>query len=245
MISDTCSYDYDVALSFAGEDRSVAEPIASLLMENNIRVFYDLHEEATLWGKDLYQYLCHVYRDRARFCLVFLSASYAKKAWTKHELKQAQARAISENAEYILPLRIDDTEIPGITSTMAYIDLRTRSISEVVSLVLAKLRHPETMSSSDSKYLSQGLPVEASASQLLEKAAKTNSKVSRKIPSDSEFIKIKGNVSGIINFGTMGNAEIINIRNPESSAKNPASYVEMNPEDISDGCLDASIQHDE
>lgn len=153
MTRDICSYEWDVALSFAGEDRSVAEAVALLLKENNLRVFYDLHEEAALWGRDLYQYLCDVYRCRARFCLVFLSASYAKKAWTRHELRQAQTRALSENSEYILPLRIDDTEIPGIGPTIGYIDLRTRSTREVVGLVLAKLGHSKTTNKSDDNYL--------------------------------------------------------------------------------------------
>lgn len=139
MSDSPTNYEYDIAFSFAGEDRGHAESIAALLKESNVRVFYDLYEEAELWGKDLYQHLCQVYRDRARFCLVFLSASYAQKLWTRHELKQAQARAFSENSEYILPLRIDDTEIPGISRTTAHIDLRNRSISHVVDIILKKL----------------------------------------------------------------------------------------------------------
>lgn len=144
MSNNPTAYEYDIAFSLAGEDRIHAEPIAALLKESNVSVFYDLYEEADLWGKDLYQHLSEIYRDRARYCLVFLSSSYAEKLWTRHELKQAQARAFSENAEYILPLRIDDTEIPGINRTIAYIDLRSRSINHVVDIILKKLgKHNE------------------------------------------------------------------------------------------------------
>ena len=132
-------YKYQVALSFAGEDREHAEKLAKLLKDRHISVFYDSYEQAELWGKDLYQHLQSVYRDEAQFCVVFLSQAYAKKLWTRHELKQAQARAFREHQEYILPVRIDDTEIPGISETIAYIDLRSTSVEEIANLVIQKL----------------------------------------------------------------------------------------------------------
>src|SRR5437868_3081120 len=97
------SFQFDIALSFAGEDRLIAEGLADLLIKNNIRVFYDLHTQAKLWGKDLYQHLQLVYRDKARYCIILVSQAYASKLWTRHELKQAQARAFRESREYILP----------------------------------------------------------------------------------------------------------------------------------------------
>jgi hypothetical protein len=132
-------YEYDIALSFAGEDRKQAEEIAGLLVERNIRVFYDLYEQANLWGKDLYQHLQSVYRDKAKYCVIFASQHYAGKLWTKHELRQAQARAFSENREYILPLRLDDTAIPGVNHTVGYIDLRQHSALEVAHLLCRKV----------------------------------------------------------------------------------------------------------
>lgn len=132
--------EYEVALSFAGEDRQYAEDLAALLVERGVRVFYDAYETAGLWGKDLYQHLQSIYRDRARFCVVMISSSYASKLWTRHELKQAQARAFRECREYILPLRLDDTEVPGINETVGYIDLRSTTIEDVAEAVLAKLK---------------------------------------------------------------------------------------------------------
>lgn len=133
------AYEYDVALSFAGEDRAVAEALASLLRQDGVRVFYDLYEQAQLWGKDLYQHLTAVYRDKARYCIVLASRPYAEKLWPRHELRQAQARAFQENREYLLLLRLDDTELPGVNATVGYVDLRQHDIAAVRKLVLAKL----------------------------------------------------------------------------------------------------------
>lgn len=48
------SYIYDVALSFAGEDREYVEEVAIVLKRFGVRVFYDKFEETELWGKNLF-----------------------------------------------------------------------------------------------------------------------------------------------------------------------------------------------
>ena len=131
---------YDVALSFAGEDRHYAEKLAKRLKAGGYSVFYDKYEQAELWGKDLYVHLSSVYKDQARYCVMFLSEHYAQKLWTKHELQSAQARAfVEENREYILPIRLDDTETPGILLTAGYLDLRSMTIEEIYQALVEKL----------------------------------------------------------------------------------------------------------
>ena len=131
---------YDVALSFAGEDRPHAEQLAKRLKTGGYSVFYDEFERAELWGKDLYVHLSSVYKDQARYCVMFLSEHYARKLWTRHELQSAQARAfVEENREYILPVRLDDTEIPGILLTAGYLDLRSMTIDEIYRALVEKL----------------------------------------------------------------------------------------------------------
>lgn len=133
------SFEYDVALSFAGEDRAVAEELRNLLTQRGIRVFYDQDAQASLWGKDLYQHLQTIYRDKAAFCVVLISQHYVQKHWTRHELQQAQARAFAADQEYILPLRLDDTPVPGINPTTGYLDLRKLGLANVALLVCQKV----------------------------------------------------------------------------------------------------------
>ncbi len=98
-------FEYDVCLSFAGEDRPYVKETADHLKEKGIRVFYDEYKRVELWGKDLYSHLADVYQNAARYCVLFVSTNYAHKLWTNHERKNAQARAFLENREYILPVR--------------------------------------------------------------------------------------------------------------------------------------------
>ena len=140
MGSDMDEFDYDVCLSFAGEQRQYVEKVAMSLVGRGIRVFYDAYERASLWGKDLYTHLDFVYREAATYCVIFVSESYATKIWTNHELRSAQARAVAENEEYILPARFDNTELPGLRPTIAYVDLTDLTPDELGGLVAEKLR---------------------------------------------------------------------------------------------------------
>lgn len=129
---------YDVCLSFAGEQRQYVERVAERLREQ-VSVFYDEYETVALWGRNLYEHLDEVYRERARYCVVFISEDYARKVWTNHERQSAQARALMENREYILPVRFDDSEIPGILPTIGYVDLRQRTPGQLADLILEKI----------------------------------------------------------------------------------------------------------
>jgi len=130
---------FDVALSFAGEDREYVEKVADILDKMNIKVFYDKHETITLWGKDLYTYLQDIYTNKARFTIIFCSKYYAEKLWTNHERIAAQARAFESNKEYILPARFDKTKIPGILSTIGYVNLNQYSPESFAQLIKEKI----------------------------------------------------------------------------------------------------------
>ncbi|QKE10632.1 toll/interleukin-1 receptor domain-containing protein [Bacillus cereus] len=133
-------YEYDIAVSFAGEDRHIVENIVNVLRERSkISVFYDRLEEHKLWGKNLYQYLSTVYSKKAKYCLVFISKDYLKKKWTRHELESAQARAFIQDNEYILPIKLDDTVLPGIPETIGYIDYREKALHDIVTLIIKKI----------------------------------------------------------------------------------------------------------
>lgn len=133
------NYDYDIALSFAGENREYVKEVANILKSYGVRVFYDEFEEHTLWGKNLISYLQDIYKEKAKYTIMFISEYYAKKIWTNHERNSMQERAFRESEEYILPARFDSTEIPGLYSTISYIDLNTKTPYEFVKVILLKI----------------------------------------------------------------------------------------------------------
>jgi hypothetical protein len=135
----SCNREFDIALSFAGEDRGYVDQVANLLRDSGVRVFYDKFEEANLWGKNLYDYLTDIYMNKAMYTIMFVSEHYAKKLWTSHERTAMQARAFQESQEYILPARFDNTNIPGVLPTTGYILLAERSPEKFVEVIHKKL----------------------------------------------------------------------------------------------------------
>ncbi len=49
----------------------------------------------------------------------------------------------TKDAEYILPARFDETEIPGLRKTIGYVDLRRKSPGVLAVLILQKLGRPK------------------------------------------------------------------------------------------------------
>jgi len=132
--------DYDVALSFAGEDRNYVEQVAAYLQNKGVRVFYDNFKKADLWGKNLIDHLGNIYAENSRFIVIFVSKHYAGKKWPDQEHKSARERAFNMQEDCILPARFDDTELPGLSPSTSFIDLRTTSAEELGELIIQKIR---------------------------------------------------------------------------------------------------------
>lgn len=133
------SENFDVAFSFATEDEDYVTKVAEELKKTDLRIFFSPDNSVELWGKDQYSYFDDIFRKKARYAVLFLSGHYASKFWTNHERKSAQARAIVENREYILPARFDDTEIIGLPNTIAYVDLRKINPKKFAKMLVEKI----------------------------------------------------------------------------------------------------------
>lgn len=130
---------FDVAISFAGAERAWAEQLAELVRNEGYEVFCDTDYEEQLWGKDLIVFFDEIYRKRSRYCVIFISQEYKDRMWTNHERKSAQSRALEERGhEYILPVRVDDTDLPGLQPTIGHIDI-SKGIEFIATALIRKL----------------------------------------------------------------------------------------------------------
>ena len=130
---------WDVALSFAGAQQGYVEEVARALKARGVRCFYDADEQIELWGKYLAEELPVIYGQQAAVVVVFISAEYAARDWTRHERRAALDRAVRERREYVLPARFDDTPVPWLLSDMVTINLRTRTAQQFAAMIADKL----------------------------------------------------------------------------------------------------------
>ena len=133
---------YDVALSFAGEDRPFAASLAEILRTKGVRVFYDALEPKDLWGKDLSEHLRSVY-SRSSVCVILLSKASTSKPWVMFESRTALARAAQDDSIVVLPVRLDDSDLPPLLTTIASLDASRHNIAEIAEIIRKKVDLPK------------------------------------------------------------------------------------------------------
>lgn len=137
-------YKYDVAFSFAGTEREHAEKLATFVREKGFEIFYDDYYRDQLGVKDLVAFFDSIYRKESRYCVIFVSKEYCLRMWTNHERRSAQARMLEERgAEYILPIQVDDSQLPGLPPTIGHLSLAEYGIERIGEILVKKLGSEE------------------------------------------------------------------------------------------------------
>lgn len=135
-------YEYEVALSFAGEDREFAESVARGLKKAGVKVFYDDFFTPELWGEDLSIKLRDIYYAKSRYSILIISENYVIKMWPSFERQQAIERLIEQRGSgYVLPVRLNGFtgEVPGLSKNIAFLPVSSTNPERVVSAFLKKI----------------------------------------------------------------------------------------------------------
>lgn len=132
-------YPWDVAVSFAGEDRSVVLEFVKRLEEKGIFPFYDFNHQAQLWGIDLQKKLADIYANDALYMVIFISQKYPEKDWTRFEFEIGKLASQKRPDAYILPIVIEDVPVVGLTNTLAKVFLKDHDIAYCADLLSARI----------------------------------------------------------------------------------------------------------
>jgi len=130
---------WDVALSFAGAQRDYVGQVAAALKAQGVRCFYDKDEQVRLWGTYMAEELPRIYARESAAVVVFISAEYAGRDWTRLERRAAFSRQVAEAGVFVLPARFDDSELPGLLPDVQAVDLGDYTPGQFADLVVAKL----------------------------------------------------------------------------------------------------------
>jgi hypothetical protein len=105
-------YKYDVAISFAEEDRDAALALSfAMKLAGFSKVYYYPDKRNVTWGQHLPQKLTRIYSDEARYAVMLLSNNYfdPQKIYTHLELAAIRSRAQRQpNLIYMLPVKLND-----------------------------------------------------------------------------------------------------------------------------------------
>jgi hypothetical protein len=104
-------FEFDFAISFAGENRELARMIASQLEILDFSIFFDEFYEANYLGKAWGSQFEDIFKNRARFIVAILDRYHREKIWPTFERDCFVPRIVEEA---VIPIYLDDTPFPGI-----------------------------------------------------------------------------------------------------------------------------------
>ena len=111
-------YEYDFAISYAGEDIKIAEGIKKVISESygNYKVFLAADEQSILVGKDGEKFFEDLFNNSKQIIVLF-SENYKKKVWTRFEFDLILQQ---NNEKRFFPIKLDQVNILGLSSKIIY-----------------------------------------------------------------------------------------------------------------------------
>ncbi|MEU5290465.1 TIR domain-containing protein [Streptomyces umbrinus] len=104
---------YDLAVSFAGEQRPYVEQVVEACKGRQLTVMYDRDQSIHLWGRNLITGFRGAYNgSQARYVAPFLSREYLAKPYPMDEFRAMLVPAIENPDDYLLPVTFGDVVVP-------------------------------------------------------------------------------------------------------------------------------------
>ncbi|MGH1591337.1 TIR domain-containing protein [Methylobacterium phyllosphaerae] len=139
------THQFDVALSFPGEERALVEQIAAEL-EHNLgpeRCFYDRNYAGHLARPGMDVLLQGIYRERSKLIVVFISGSYQTKDWCGVEFRAIRDIINRRQVNRVMYIKTGDGNVEGVLPNDGYVDARhysPRQLAEFIEQRLDELR---------------------------------------------------------------------------------------------------------
>lgn len=115
----TRDYEWDFALSFAGENRELARLIAKNLEILDARVFFDEYFENNYLGKTWSEQFKRIFGESSRLVICLLDTHHKSKIWPTFERECFVPRVPDGD---VTPIFLDDTHFVGIPSDLVGIN---------------------------------------------------------------------------------------------------------------------------
>lgn len=125
----------DFAISYAGEDKKIANEISERLIELDFNVFFAEKDRYLLAGIDGEAFFEQLFTD-AKEVIVLISKHYKPKYWPRFEWDVIKKRDLLNR---FIPIRLDDSLIQGLPSSVIYIKITGNNYDEIIESCIYKL----------------------------------------------------------------------------------------------------------
>lgn len=140
------NYTFDIAISFAGENRELAEEIAHTLRFLDYEVFYDKLYEANYLGSSWSKEFERIFSHDSKYIICLLDHNHQAKIWPTFE-RECFSEKVQTNE--VIPIFLDETKFVGIPQDLIGIkfkytigerDLVSRIREEIIFKIVTKVQ---------------------------------------------------------------------------------------------------------
>lgn len=129
---------YDIAFSYASEQREIIEKYEKKLKELGLKVFIDIEHPELFVFKHVPDILKKIYDDSEIVMLIFLSKDYINKDFTKYESHIAFDRLLTDKRLTIV--KLDDSMLSWLPSSFFYYDIHKYSFDEICGSLYSAIK---------------------------------------------------------------------------------------------------------
>lgn len=124
-----------VFISYHSSDKAFVERLVRDLQNNNIEVWYD--ESEIQIGENIKDKVSSAIKDCAYY-MIIISENYKRSKFVEFELLKMLEQEKKENITKILPVNIDNSELPEIIQDRMYADF-SKNYEDGLSMIIKKL----------------------------------------------------------------------------------------------------------
>lgn len=136
------AYQYDLAVSFAGEQREYVASFVDECKQRALTVFYDADMTIDYWGTNFIFAFRRLYGGRdPRYVVPFISAEYLAKPYPIDEFAAAVEQSFHRNDVYILPVVVGAVTVPPelLNPAIGYLRADDHTPAQLADAMLTKL----------------------------------------------------------------------------------------------------------
>lgn len=139
-------FRYDVAVSYASEERPYVERVVRYLQMDGLKVFFAPDVQESLIGENMLEVFYPVYKRESMFVAAFVSEAYLKKDYTRQEADIALFRSKEEKRNCLIPIYFGKARLEALNRDINYLSADKQTENAVAYYIKEKVKKQKNSS---------------------------------------------------------------------------------------------------
>lgn len=118
---DTQTRTYDIALSYASEQKQMVSRVAAILETEGLKVFFAPDRQGQFAADNMISRFYQIFRYQSRYTAAFVTEDYLRKEYTMFEAESAQLSDRYGRKNHLIPICFGEATLPGLDSDICRI----------------------------------------------------------------------------------------------------------------------------